>query len=223
MQVEFCKSEMEVQCSCKHYESYGLLCRHIFYVLRMNNVKEFPRKYLKKRWSMDAKPFNATVRTVSGSDSVLQSEVFDLYEIFESTIDRLVHDIGMLKIYKEQMMELLNKAKIDVPTVPKLNSKDIISAMLGVKEPTSTSNVINNSDVSSNKGSGVHTRWKSKAEIEKEAAKSSDKRRTCSKCGNKEGHNSRTCTNERMQPSEKIKKTSQEASATRTGLRSRRN
>ncbi|GJY81894.1 FAR1-related sequence 5-like protein, partial [Tanacetum coccineum] len=220
-QVDFCKSEMEVECSCKHYEAYGLLCRHIFYVLRMNNIKEFPRKYLNKRWLKNAKPFNAVVRRiVGGSYSILESEVFDLYEIFESTIDRLVHDMDKLKIYKEQMKDLLNKAKIDVPTVPKLNSKDVFSAMLGVKEPTSKT--IGNPDQSSNKGTGVHSRWKSKAEIEKEAAKNNEKRRTCSKCGNKEGHNSRTCTNERVQPSNKVKKTLQ-ATPTRTGLRSRRN
>ncbi|GJZ31529.1 FAR1 DNA binding domain, zinc finger, SWIM-type, MULE transposase domain containing protein [Tanacetum coccineum] len=220
-QVDFCKSKMEIECSCKHYEAYGLLCRHIFYVLRMNNIKEFPRKYLNKRWLKNAKPFNVAVRRiVGGSYSILESEVFDLYEIFESTIDRLVHDMDKLKIYKEQMKDLLNKAKIDVPTVPKLNSKDVFSAMLGVKEPTSKT--IGNPDQSSNKGTGVHSRWKSKAEIEKEAAQNSEKRRTCSKCGNKEGHNSRTCTNERVQPSNKVKKTIQ-ATPTRTGLRSRRN
>nr|GEW06447.1 FAR1 DNA binding domain, zinc finger, SWIM-type, MULE transposase domain, FHY3/FAR1 family [Tanacetum cinerariifolium] len=47
-QVDFYKSEMEVKCSCKHYKAYGLLCRQIFYVLRMNNIKEFPQKYLNK-------------------------------------------------------------------------------------------------------------------------------------------------------------------------------
>ncbi|GKC29139.1 FAR1 DNA binding domain, zinc finger, SWIM-type, MULE transposase domain containing protein [Tanacetum coccineum] len=220
-QVDFCKSKKEIECSCKHYEAYGLFCRHIFYVLRMNNIKEFPRKYLNKRWLKNDKPFNSAVRRiVGGSYSILESEVFDLYEIFESTIDRLVHDMDTLKIYKEQMKDLLNKAKIDVLTVPKLNSKNVFSAMLGVKEPTAKT--IGNPDHSSNKGTGVHSRWKSKAEKEKEAAKNSKKRRTCSKCGNKEGHNSKTCTNERVQPSNKVKKTLQ-ATPTRIGLRSRRN
>ncbi|GKF19184.1 FAR1 DNA binding domain, zinc finger, SWIM-type, MULE transposase domain containing protein, partial [Tanacetum coccineum] len=51
--VDFCKSVMEVECSCKHYEAYGLLCRHI--VLRMNSIKELPHN---KRWSKNAKSFN---------------------------------------------------------------------------------------------------------------------------------------------------------------------
>ncbi|GJY14479.1 hypothetical protein Tco_0384901 [Tanacetum coccineum] len=157
---------------------------------------------------------------VGGSDSILESEVFDLYKIFKSTIDRLVHDMDKLKIYKEQMKDFFNKAKTDVPMLPKLNSKDVFSAMLGVKEPTSKT--IRNPDENSNKGTGVHSRWKSKAEIEKEAAQNSEKRRTCSKCRNKEGHNSRICTNERVQPSNKVKKTVL-ATSTRTGLRARRN
>ncbi|GKB90695.1 protein SAWADEE homeodomain homolog 1 [Tanacetum coccineum] len=55
--VDFCKYAMEVEYRCKHYEAYGLLCRHIFYVLRMNSIKEFPQKYLNKRWLKNAKPF----------------------------------------------------------------------------------------------------------------------------------------------------------------------
>ncbi|GJS64696.1 FAR1-related sequence 5-like protein [Tanacetum coccineum] len=64
---------------------------------------------------------------------------------------------------------LESELKTDVPTVPKLNSKDVFSAMLGVKEPTSKT--IRNPDQSSNKGNGVHSRWKSKAEIDKKQLK----------------------------------------------------
>lgn len=203
---------MEVKCSCKHYESYGLLCRHIFYVLRMNNIKEFPRKYLNKRWLKNAKPFNSAVTRINVDSGLsLQSEVFDLYEIFESTIDRLVNNMDKLKIYKDEMNGLLAKAKIDVPVLPKINSKDVMSSMLGVKEPKKK--IINNPDQSVTKGSGVHSRWKSIKEVEKEE---SDKRRTCSICGRKDGHNSRTCTREPLQPSKKVKRTVEQ---TRTGLR----
>nr|GEU72034.1 FAR1 DNA binding domain, zinc finger, SWIM-type, MULE transposase domain, FHY3/FAR1 family [Tanacetum cinerariifolium] len=148
---------MEVECSCKHYEAYGLLCRHNFYVLRMNNSKEFPLIYLNERWLKNAKSFNAAVRRIFGGlDSILESEVSDLYEFFESKIDLLVHDMDKLKIYKEKMKNMLNKAITDVPTVPKLNSKDVFSVMLGVKEPTLKT--IRNPDHSSNKGNGIHSR-----------------------------------------------------------------
>nr|GEW44970.1 FAR1 DNA binding domain, zinc finger, SWIM-type, MULE transposase domain, FHY3/FAR1 family [Tanacetum cinerariifolium] len=116
-------------------------------------------------------------------------------------------------------LNLKTDLQMEKEAIPKLNSKDVFSAMLGVNEPTLKN--IGNPDQSSNKGTGVHFRWKSKAKIQKEAAQNS-KKRICSKCENKEGHNSRTCINERVQPSNKVKKTVQ-ATPTRTGLRSRRN
>nr|GFC31783.1 hypothetical protein [Tanacetum cinerariifolium] len=49
--VLYCSSDTILNYSCKQYKLYGLLCRHIHYVLRMNNVNEFPRKYVPDRWS----------------------------------------------------------------------------------------------------------------------------------------------------------------------------
>ncbi|GJX76255.1 FAR1-related sequence 5-like protein [Tanacetum coccineum] len=55
-EVEYNKIDESVTCSCKRFESYGILCRHIFYVLRMMKINEFPKKYLLRRWSRDALP-----------------------------------------------------------------------------------------------------------------------------------------------------------------------
>ncbi|PWA65340.1 FAR1 DNA binding domain, Zinc finger, SWIM-type, MULE transposase domain, FHY3/FAR1 family [Artemisia annua] len=134
-QVDFRKSEMIVQCSCNRYESYGLLCRHAFYVLRMNNVKEFPRIYLKQRWLKNAKPSRSALPRIIGASDLVRNEFLDLYEIFESTVDRLVHDLSKRNIYKDKLKELLDQAVIDIPTVPKLNGKSVMISMLGVKEP----------------------------------------------------------------------------------------
>nr|GEV54082.1 hypothetical protein [Tanacetum cinerariifolium] len=154
--VEFCKSEVKLHCSCNHYEAYGLLCRHAFYVLRMNN-----------------------------------SEVLELYQIFEYTIDRLVHDLDKLHIYKDNMKELMNQAEIDVPAVPKVSSKAIMSAMLGINKPENV--LIGNLNLSKVKGTGCFSRMKPVAKVTTEELA---KRRTHSVCEGKEGHNKRTCTNE---------------------------
>ncbi|XP_076923955.1 protein FAR1-RELATED SEQUENCE 5-like [Bidens hawaiensis] len=37
-------------CSSKRFEQYGLLCRHIFYVMNMYRVKKFPKRYINDRW-----------------------------------------------------------------------------------------------------------------------------------------------------------------------------
>ncbi|GJW19721.1 FAR1 DNA binding domain, zinc finger, SWIM-type, MULE transposase domain containing protein [Tanacetum coccineum] len=189
--VEFCKSEMKLHCSCNRYEAYGLLCRHAFYVLRMNNVKEFPKNYLHKRWLKNVKPSSFDRRRITGASDVVQSEVLELYQIFESSIDRLVHDLDKLHIYKEKMKELLNQVEIDVPTVLKVSSKAVMNAMLGVDEPENV--LIRNPNLSKVKGTGCFSRMKPVAELTTEEL---SKRRTFGLCGGKEGHNKRTCTNE---------------------------
>ena len=97
------------------------------------------------------------------------------------------------------MKELLNQAEIDVPTVPKVNNKAVMSAMLGVDEPDNV--LIGNPNLSKVKGMGCFSRMKPVAEVTAEELA----KRTCSVCGGKEGHNSRTCTNELHRRSPKYK------------------
>ncbi|XP_035832856.1 protein FAR1-RELATED SEQUENCE 5-like [Helianthus annuus] len=41
-------------CSCKRFEQYGLLCRHVFLVIRMFKIEEIPEKYILRRWRREA-------------------------------------------------------------------------------------------------------------------------------------------------------------------------
>ncbi|XP_076942900.1 protein FAR1-RELATED SEQUENCE 5-like [Bidens hawaiensis] len=52
-------------CSSKKFEQYGLLCRHIFYVMNMYQVKKFPKIYIKDRWR---KEVAVNIRTVPMSE-----------------------------------------------------------------------------------------------------------------------------------------------------------
>ncbi|GJU46903.1 retrotransposon protein, putative, ty1-copia subclass [Tanacetum coccineum] len=222
-QVEFCKSEVKLHCSCNRYEAYGLLCRHAFYVLRMNNVKEFPKNYLHKRWLKNVKPSSFGRRRIIGASDVVHSEVLELYQIIESTIDRFVHDLDKLHIYKDNMRELLNQAEIDVLTVLKMSSKAVMSDMLGVDDPDNV--LIGNPNLSKVKGTSCFSRMKPVAEVTTDELA---KRRTCSVCGGKEGHNKRTCTNEPASKKPKVQASLKEKAALkqqasqprRSGLRS---
>nr|GEW61890.1 hypothetical protein [Tanacetum cinerariifolium] len=157
----------------------------------MNNVKEFPKNYLHKRWLKNVKPSSFGRRRITGASDVVQSKVLELYQIFKSTIDCLVHDLDKLHIYKDKMKELLNQAKIDVPIVPKESSKAVMSAMLSVDKPNNV--LIGNPNLSKVKGTGCFSRMKL---VSKVTTKELANMRTCSVCGGKEGHNKRTCTNE---------------------------
>lgn len=50
-------SEGELQCSCKGFESLGILCRHALRVLYLNNGFLIPERYLLTRWRRDSSLF----------------------------------------------------------------------------------------------------------------------------------------------------------------------
>nr|GEW89968.1 hypothetical protein [Tanacetum cinerariifolium] len=149
------------------------------------------KNYLYKRWLKNVKPSCFGRRRITDASDVVQSELLELYQIFESIIDRLVHDLGKLHIYNDKMKELLNQVEIDAPTISKVSSKVVMSAMLGVDEPDNV--LIGNLNLSKVKGTACFFKNEALAEV---AAEELAKRRTCSLCGGKEGHNKRACTNE---------------------------
>ncbi|GJX32285.1 FAR1 DNA binding domain, zinc finger, SWIM-type, MULE transposase domain containing protein [Tanacetum coccineum] len=162
-EVFYSSSDTMLTCSCKWYELYGLLCHHILYVLRMNNVKEFPREYMLDRWSKSDE--NVWVDTYAvACESSSDASIHAIRCIFKDIVDRLHM---------------------------RVNKKDTFFLMLGVTEPERV--VIKVPRHSKNKGTGSHTRWKNMDELIQNKPESSKKRRTCFVCGKAEGHNYRTC------------------------------
>ena len=43
-------------CTCMHFEHVGVLCRHIFSVMRYYNLEKIPERYILKRWCRDIIP-----------------------------------------------------------------------------------------------------------------------------------------------------------------------
>ncbi|KAB2599980.1 protein FAR1-RELATED SEQUENCE 5-like [Pyrus ussuriensis x Pyrus communis] len=53
--VKFNSSTFNISCSCKRFESMGLLCRHALRVMNVKEVSQIPNQYILKRWTKDAK------------------------------------------------------------------------------------------------------------------------------------------------------------------------
>ncbi|XP_061364286.1 protein FAR1-RELATED SEQUENCE 5-like [Gastrolobium bilobum] len=53
--VTFESANCLVECSCKMFESVGLLCLHALKVLNFHNIFHIPSQYILKRWTKDAK------------------------------------------------------------------------------------------------------------------------------------------------------------------------
>ncbi|XP_022040082.2 protein FAR1-RELATED SEQUENCE 5-like [Helianthus annuus] len=50
------EEDVTVKCICNRFEQFGLLCSHIFCVLRILDIREFPKQYILRRWTREAVP-----------------------------------------------------------------------------------------------------------------------------------------------------------------------
>ncbi|XP_035837222.1 protein FAR1-RELATED SEQUENCE 9-like [Helianthus annuus] len=50
------EEDVTVKCNCNRFEQFGLLCSYIFCVLRILDVREFPKQYILRRWTRKAVP-----------------------------------------------------------------------------------------------------------------------------------------------------------------------
>ncbi|XP_055961244.1 protein FAR1-RELATED SEQUENCE 5-like [Mercurialis annua] len=48
-------STMELNCSCRKFETLGLLCSHALAILQFRNVSEIPKQFILKRWTKEVK------------------------------------------------------------------------------------------------------------------------------------------------------------------------
>ena len=108
------------------------------------------------------KPSKSPLPRIIGVSDAVHNEVTDLHSIFEPIIDRLVHDLRKMHIYKDKMKDLLKQAEINIQTVPKMNGKVVMSSMFGVKDPDKIT--INNSGANKSKSS-CFSRMKPRNEV----------------------------------------------------------
>ena len=62
--VSFKKDPFTISCDCALCENKGILCAHSLFVLKENDIRDIPRKYILDRWKKDivihALPTNPT-------------------------------------------------------------------------------------------------------------------------------------------------------------------
>ncbi|XP_073261514.1 protein FAR1-RELATED SEQUENCE 5 [Populus alba] len=78
--VEFNCLDSRVACSCKKFESFGILCFHALKVLNARNIFHIPHKYVLKRWTKSAK---------CGVPYEYEQEMAD--EMKQQTVNLLMH------------------------------------------------------------------------------------------------------------------------------------
>uniref|UniRef100_A0A7N0UW14 SWIM-type domain-containing protein n=1 Tax=Kalanchoe fedtschenkoi TaxID=63787 RepID=A0A7N0UW14_KALFE len=53
--VEYDSESSCVNCSCAKFETDGVLCKHILYILKKKGFQSLPKKYVLRRWTMDVR------------------------------------------------------------------------------------------------------------------------------------------------------------------------
>lgn len=77
----------EAQCSCRGFETKGLLCRHILRIYNLKNVRQIPSQYVLKRYTVSAKKGIYLSDTPSITD-------YDSNLIFRNHLMRFSYDLA---------------------------------------------------------------------------------------------------------------------------------
>ncbi|XP_056695421.1 protein FAR1-RELATED SEQUENCE 9-like [Spinacia oleracea] len=84
--VIFDTSSNDSTCSCRKFESEGILCRHILFIMKGKFLCEIPSKYLLRRWSKDA-----LKQPMSNFEEDTEDHLFELVEklsVFEEELKK---------------------------------------------------------------------------------------------------------------------------------------
>ncbi|XP_022007451.1 protein FAR1-RELATED SEQUENCE 5-like [Helianthus annuus] len=140
-QVCFKKGEDVIaSCSCRRFEQYGLLCKHIYFVFKMFKVKEIPNKYVMRRWTKDVVPndLNNTFDiSVDDNDAHKKAKevAYEIMQTGEYLIGNLMKDFDHLLIVRDrmrEMKEMVDELRITKPIDPKF---DRYSRLIGYEKP----------------------------------------------------------------------------------------
>ena len=156
-QVDFFKSEVILTCSCKLFELEGFLCRHFFYVLRMRKIKEYPKRYILRRWTKDVVPppsygSSFSRHDISENKEEIQTLIRESVFFLESAVDRLVNDPSKLALFRDKQKELMEQVFIDMPYQLPMKNNEVIATLLGVTQPQPEEIVTGNPNICGNKG-----------------------------------------------------------------------
>ncbi|XP_039140569.1 protein FAR1-RELATED SEQUENCE 5-like [Dioscorea cayenensis subsp. rotundata] len=194
-------AEPYAMCSCKKFEREGVLCCHILKIFKKKEVPKIPKKYILRRWSMDAR-YQSSVMMVETHNNAFtplmkwsaQNMCFRIAQSI-SSLDMYEKIMPKLNDIFEMVTEKSNAPEHTLRTKQNEENQEVIGSC---SLPTfSCDNDVYGSHVSildpkpvKSKGRPrVNTRIKSGIDLQL----SVKRKRTCSRCGEK-GHYMTTCT-----------------------------
>ncbi|XP_023730059.1 uncharacterized protein LOC111877790 [Lactuca sativa] len=193
-EVELKLPEKEVKCSCNHLIRTGILCRHIFAVLKNNHVEKIPEQHILRRWRRDA----ISSHLLAMKHVAMEIED-DTFKLLTETYINIEYCLYHFKRSKEKLLEFVEKTRYLKQAAMESgssnqtssdNDEEEIIRMLGIRNIPDEINMHPPSSICT-KGSGTKKRMVSA--IEKVVAAVKKKTRICAGCNQYVNHNWRTC------------------------------
>ncbi|KAL0912129.1 hypothetical protein M5K25_018080 [Dendrobium thyrsiflorum] len=82
---------MEVECSCKKFQSMGILCLHALKAYSLKNISRIPDKYIMKRWTKEARKRIYNLR----QNGTSQQEHMEPDSVYLNHVSRYCYDLAM--------------------------------------------------------------------------------------------------------------------------------
>ncbi|CAI9302702.1 unnamed protein product [Lactuca saligna] len=190
--VELKLLEKDVKCICELFKQMGILCRHVFAVLKNNHIEEIPEQYIMRRWRRDI--ISSHLLVSKNGLAELEDETFKLlieaYSNLEYCLERLQNDKDKLEEFMRTTRTMRKVFKQDSDNTIALDESDeAVFRLFGVIIPEQIE--VNVPPMMHNKGSGTKKRMVSAAERAVASSKSGS--RKCTGCNLYVNHNWRTC------------------------------
>ncbi|XP_023764448.1 protein FAR1-RELATED SEQUENCE 12-like [Lactuca sativa] len=93
------------------FQQFGILCRHIFIVIKSYNIKEIPSKYLLRCWKKDIIPTKLLKRCFryADSDETTQRVALDIFSTVDNCVSSLSNDHTKLNEYLHEIKQMEEK------------------------------------------------------------------------------------------------------------------
>lgn len=117
--VEFDRSKLIICCSCKLFETLGLLCCHALRVFVVNNVNVIPDKYISNKWTKDAKKglYCFDDSSQENEKSTRASRLSELCHLGYIVFEKAALTNSRTKIVKDKLREALHLVEKDVASI----------------------------------------------------------------------------------------------------------
>ncbi|KAM0864970.1 hypothetical protein ACQ4PT_043549 [Festuca glaucescens] len=143
--VTFNHENMTISCSCRKYESKGLLCKHALRVFNINEVFTLPSQYILHRWTKYAKrgyswnnqdSHQETLQTRAARISRKATAVVLKCSVSEELLVELEKAIDMLDLEADESLSQRGPAKPEsVRMNSNVSSEDVTNANISFKVP----------------------------------------------------------------------------------------